>query len=95
MRSEHQKRAGDGGVLHEHDHLDLIGELGVEQEGRQEGEAGQYKRDNSSFPARDNGERAAHLSEDDQRQQHARNAGRSMMGPVTELSIVLSVLIQK
>lgn len=86
MRSEHQKRAGDGDVLHEHDHLDLIGELG---------EAGQYKRDNSSFPVRDNGERAAHLSEDDQRQQHARNAGRSMMAPVTELSIVLSVLIQK
>src|ERR1700685_2145448 len=50
MDDQEQEGAGDGDVLPEHDHLGLVGEVGMEDQRRDQGEAGQQEGRDAGLP---------------------------------------------
>lgn len=72
---QQQEGAGDRHVLHEHDHLHLVGKIGVEQDAGQQGEAGQQERNDAGLPAEHDGESTQYFGGDHQRK-HAGGYGR-------------------
>src|SRR6266550_5345256 len=64
---QQQEAADDRNVLKEHDHLDLVGKVGVEHQRRQQRVPCQEEGANAGLPAEDDGRRAEHFGGDDDR----------------------------
>src|SRR5450432_551974 len=80
MDDEQKQSTRDRDVLPEHDHLDLIGKMRVENEPGHEREAGEQERYHPRLPPDDDGERAADFNSNDDREQSARYANRGHVG---------------
>src|SRR5437016_14467827 len=80
VRHQQQKATGDRNVLEEHDHLDLVAEVVVEDEGGQQGKTGEKYGGDAGFPAGDDGEGAEDLSGDDDGKQGGRHAEQGHIG---------------